>query len=50
MDLSRPVFWGVDLSERKAERIDGGSYLGRVMYLVESGIVLVGEATLTEVL
>ena len=43
------LFEEIDLSERKAEGIDGGSYLGRVMYLVESGIVLVGDATLTEV-
>ena len=39
----------VDLFERKAEGIDGGSYLGRVMYLVESEVVLVGDATLAEV-
>ena len=43
------LFEEIDLSERKAEGIDRGSYLDRVMYLVELGIVLVGDATLTEV-
>ena len=39
----------VDRFERMAEGIDGGSYLGRVIFLVESEVILVGDATLAEI-